>query len=243
MRGLHPLTRDGPTRTVKGMNSSRRQFLARTAVGAVVITGGSVVKPLAAIGTTPITALDQPDHAALDPALTKYLSADAVFSYDYALNNLYKANRPPEEIARQRQMWAWRQRFVGELFAHDVPILAGTDTGTPYSVPGFALHDELELLVGAGATPRQALYAATVEPARFLGMRADLGSVEPRKLADLVVLDADPLTDIRNTRRIHTVVTRGRVISPAARQRMLAEVEAAVKEHPTAATIAPGGCC
>ena len=187
--------------------------------------------------------LDQPDYAALDPALAKYLSADAVFTYDYALNNLYMANRPAEEIARQHQMWAWRQRFVGELFAHDVPILAGTDTGTPFSVPGFALHDELEHLVGAGATPRQALYAATVEPARFLGLRADLGSVEPRKIADLVVLDADPLTDIRNTRRIHTVVTRGRVISPAARQRLLAEVEAAVKEPPTAATIPAGGCC
>ncbi|WP_433159969.1 amidohydrolase family protein [Kribbella sp. CA-247076] len=187
--------------------------------------------------------LDQPDYSALDPALAKYLSADAVFSYEYAIDTLYKPNRPAEEIARQRRMWAWRKRFVRELFDHDVPILAGTDTGTPYSVPGFALHDELEHLVSAGATPRQALYAATVEPAQFLGMRADLGSVEPRKVADLVVLDADPLTDIRNTRRIHTVVTRGRVISPTARQRMLAEVEAAVKEPPTAGTIAAGGCC
>lgn len=189
------------------------------------------------------SVLDKPDYARLDPALTKYLSADAVFTYDYALETLYKANRPPEEIARQQEMWAWRQRFVRELFAYDVPILAGTDTGTPYSVPGFALHDELELLVGAGVTTRQALYAATVEPARFLGLRDDLGSVEPRKVADLVVLDADPLQDIRNTRRIHTVITRGRVISPTARQRMLAEIEAAVKEPPTAATIPAGGCC
>jgi hypothetical protein len=67
--------------------------------------------------------------------------------------------------------------------------------------------------------------------------------VEPRKIADLVVLDADPLTDIRNTRRIHSVVTRGRVISPAQRQRMLADVEAAVKEPPAPTALAAGGCC
>ena len=185
--------------------------------------------------------LDQIDYTQLDPALAKYLSADSIGTYDYVIQNLYAANRTAEEVSHQRQMWAWRQRFVRELLDHDVPILAGTDTGTPYSVPGFALHDELEHLVGAGATPRQALYAATVEPARFLGLNT--GAVEPRKIADLVVLDADPLADIRNTRRIHTVVTRGRVISPAQRERMLADVEAAVKEPPTTATIAAGGCC
>ncbi|MER7248761.1 amidohydrolase family protein [Kribbella sp. NPDC000426] len=187
--------------------------------------------------------LDMPDYTAMDSALAKYMSADELDVYDYALNTLYKPNRTAEEISHQREMWAWRQRFVRELFAYDVPIMAGTDTGTPYSVPGFALHDELEHLVGAGATPRRALYAATAEPAKFLGMSADLGSVEPRKIADLVVLDADPLTDIRNTRKIHTVVTRGRVISPAQRRQMLADVEAAVKEPPTVATIAAGGCC
>ncbi|MGW7686933.1 amidohydrolase family protein [Kribbella sp. NPDC054772] len=187
--------------------------------------------------------LDQIDYTRLDPNLAKYMSEDSIGTYDYVIQNLYAANRSAEEISHQHQMWAWHQRFVRELIAHDVPLLAGTDTGTPYSVPGFALHDELEHLVGAGATPRQALYAATVEPAKFLGLSADLGSVESRKIADLVVLDADPLTDIRNSRKIHTVVTRGRVISPAQRQRMLADVEAAVKEPPTAASVAAGGCC
>ena len=187
--------------------------------------------------------LDQIDYTQLDPNLKKYLSEDSIGTYDYVIQNLYAANRTAEEISHQKQMWTWRQRFVRELFAHDVPILAGTDTGTPYSVPGFALHDELEHLVGAGATPRQALYAATVEPAKFLGLSRDLGSVEPRKIADLVVLDADPLTDIRNSRKIHTVVSRGRVISPAARQRMLADVEAKVKEPPATTALAAGGCC
>ncbi len=185
--------------------------------------------------------LDQIDYTELDPTLAKYLSEESIGTYDYVIQNLYGANRTAEEISHQKQMWAWRQRFVRELFAHDVPIMAGTDTGTPYSVPGFALHDELAHLVDAGATPRQALYAATVEPAKFLGLNT--GAVEPSKIADLVVLDADPLTDIRNTRRIHTVVTRGRVIGPAQREQLLAGVEAAVKEPPTAATLAAGGCC
>ncbi|MFC9846459.1 amidohydrolase family protein [Streptomyces sp. NPDC060223] len=187
--------------------------------------------------------LDMPDHTAPDPATLKYLSEDTLGVFEYVLENLYKANRPAEEIARQRQMWDYRQRFVRELLAHDVPILAGTDTGTPYSVPGFALHDELELLVGAGATPQQALRAATVEPARFFGLGEVLGSVEPGRIADLVVLDADPLDDIRNTRRIHSVVTRGRLISPQARRRMLADVEAAVKKPASGAAITSGGCC
>lgn len=187
--------------------------------------------------------LDMPDYTAPDPATLKYLREDSLGTFDYVLENLYKANRPAEEIARQRQMWDYRQRFVRELLAHDVPILAGTDTGTPYSVQGFTLHDELELLVGAGAPPQQALKAATVEPARFLGLGDVLGSVEPRRIADLVVLDADPLNDIRNTRRIHSVVTRGRVISPQARRRMLADVETAVRNPASAAAIAPSGCC
>ncbi|WP_433006271.1 amidohydrolase family protein [Kribbella sp. CA-294648] len=154
-----------------------------------------------------------PDHTGLDPATLKYLSAGSIAIYGYVVEQLYKANRTAAEISRQRQMWEYRQRFVRELFAHGVPVLAGTDTGTPYMVPGFALHDELELLVKAGATTQQALYSATVEPAGFLGMSAHLGSVESRKIADLVVLDGDPLKDIINTRRIHTVVTRGRIIS------------------------------
>jgi len=187
--------------------------------------------------------LDMPDYTAPDPATLKYVRADTMGTFEYVLENLYKANRPAEEIARQQQMWAYRQRFVKELFAHGVPILTGTDTGTPWMVQGFALHDELELLVGAGATPQQALRAATVEPARFLGMSDDLGSVEPRKIADLVVLDADPLTDIRNTRRIHSVITRGRVISPTARTQLLADVEAAVQEPAAAGAVVAGGCC
>lgn len=183
--------------------------------------------------------LDMPDTALPDPALQKYQSAETIGTFEWVLENLYKPNRPAEEIAHQQQMWEYRQRFAGELFRAGVPVLAGTDTGTPYSVPGFALHEELELLVTAGATPLQALQAATREPARFLGQQT--GKVAPGNHADLVVLDADPLADIRNTRRIDSVVAAGRVIGSAERKRMLADVEAAVQEPGQA--VAAVGCC
>ncbi len=91
-----------------------------------------------------------------------------------------------------------------------VELLAGTDTGDPYTIPGATLHDELEQLVAAGLSPHQALAAATIAPARFLGWDEAMGTIEAGKLADLVLLDADPLVDIRNTRKIAAVFSRGK---------------------------------
>jgi imidazolonepropionase-like amidohydrolase len=110
-----------------------------------------------------------------------------------------------------------------------VGVLAGTDTGFGnfYTIPGFSLHDELELLVGAGLTPLEALRAATLNPARFFNLEGSLGSIARGKLADLVLLDADPLEDVRNTRRISAVVANGRYLPRDVLDRMLADVEAA----------------
>jgi imidazolonepropionase-like amidohydrolase len=95
--------------------------------------------------------------------------------------------------------------------------MTGTDIGAPLLVPGFSLHDELALLVrDAGMTPLQALQAATLTPARVMGLAGSLGTVEGGKLADLVLLDADPLADIANTRRVHAVVANGRLLDRAA---------------------------
>src|SRR5205085_5584173 len=94
-----------------------------------------------------------------------------------------------------------------------VRVLAGTDAIDAYVVPGFSLHQELELLVASGFTPLEALASATSETARFLGKEKDAGTVEAGKRADLVLLDADPLVDIRNTRRIAAVLLGGRVVS------------------------------
>ncbi|CAA9300914.1 MAG: hypothetical protein AVDCRST_MAG89-464, partial [uncultured Gemmatimonadetes bacterium] len=94
---------------------------------------------------------------------------------------------------------------------------------------GSGLQDELALLVRAGLTPLEALRTATLNPAKYLGATDSLGTVGPGKLANLVLLDANPLEDIRNTRRISAVMTGGRLIDAAERERLLrvAEAEAA----------------
>jgi len=124
-------------------------------------------------------------------------------------------------FAGARALYQRQLEIVGALYRDSVPILAGTDELNPYCLPGFSLHDELARLVQAGLTPLAALQAATLAPARFLGMTDRLGTVEVGKLADLVLLDADPLADIRNTTRIAAVVMNGRLIDAAARERMM----------------------
>jgi imidazolonepropionase-like amidohydrolase len=106
-----------------------------------------------------------------------------------------------------------------------VPILAGTDELNPYVFPGFSLHDELALLVKAGLSPRDALRAATINPAKFFGKEATMGTVDVGKTADLVLLDADPLADIANTKKIRAVISRGRLLDREALDRMLKAAE------------------
>jgi len=105
-----------------------------------------------------------------------------------------------------------------------VVLLAGTDVGIPMLVPGLSLHEELALLVEAGLTPLEALRTATVNPARILGTGDSLGTIEAGRLADLVLLDANPLADIANTRRIRVVIANGRLYRRADLDRLLAEV-------------------
>jgi imidazolonepropionase-like amidohydrolase/pimeloyl-ACP methyl ester carboxylesterase len=108
-----------------------------------------------------------------------------------------------------------------------VQLLAGSDAAWAGAFPGFSLHDELELLVAAGLTPAEALRAATLGPAQYLEATDSLGTVAPGRLADLVLLEANPLEDIRNTRRIRAVLTDGRYFDRHALDGLLAGVEAA----------------
>jgi imidazolonepropionase-like amidohydrolase len=116
-------------------------------------------------------------------------------------------------------------RIVGDMHRAGVPLLAGTDIMNPFLVPGFSLHDELALLVAAGLTPMEALQTATRNAAQYLEILDSYGTVEKGKIADLVVLDADPLADIRNTQKISGVVTGGRYFARPALDKMLADVE------------------
>jgi imidazolonepropionase-like amidohydrolase len=120
-----------------------------------------------------------------------------------------------------RALLAKRLALVGAMHRAGVRLLAGTDAPLRNSPPGFGLHDELEALVRAGLSPFAALRAATLEPARYLGALDSLGTIAPGRLADLVLLDASPLDDIRNTRRIAVVMANGRLFDGVARRALL----------------------
>ena len=102
-----------------------------------------------------------------------------------------------------------------------IPFLAGTDAPAGYDlVPGASLHRELQLFVKAGLTPLQALQTATLNPAIYFGKTADWGTIAVGKTADLVLLTANPLIDIANTRTVAAVVADGRYYSPRELDRM-----------------------
>lgn len=103
----------------------------------------------------------------------------------------------------------WSQFLIGRLKENGVPIGAGTDTPIGLGIPGWSLHTELAQLVAAGLTPQEALFAATVQAARFLHLEDEVGRIAPGMVADLVVLDANPLEDIRHTRAISRVMLAG----------------------------------
>jgi imidazolonepropionase-like amidohydrolase len=112
-----------------------------------------------------------------------------------------------------RAMYAKRLAQVATMRRAGVRIMTGTDAPLRNSPPGFGLHEEMALLVRGGLSPFEALHAATYEPVRFLDQLDSAGTIEAGKLADLVLLDANPLSNIRNTRRITAVVASGRLFS------------------------------
>ena len=134
--------------------------------------------------------------------------------------------KPADSIAMRSYFSLERTR---ELREAGVKLLAGTDMPQAFVYPGFSLHQELQLLVQAGLTPLEALRTATYNPAEFLGALDSLGTVAQGKVADLLLLDADPLADIRNTRRIAVVIANGRVFDQAARGQLLKDVKSALK--------------
>ncbi|WP_157245039.1 amidohydrolase family protein [Nonomuraea typhae] len=171
-------------------------------------------------------AVDQPAIISVrDPDL-KYLPRDRPAMWEHITQTMFAGGRQAQEGAERRLLFQRRLEIVKVMDQAGVPLLAGSDT-SPLTVPGFGLHREMELMAEAGIPPMRVLQAATRNAARFLGTLGDLGTVEEGKLADLVVLDGDPLADIGNVRRVHSVVLGGRMITPDDRRRMLEEVERA----------------
>jgi imidazolonepropionase-like amidohydrolase len=126
------------------------------------------------------------------------------------------AAAPDADRVTPRRMLQKRLEIVGMFHRFGVPLLAGTDAPIPWVYPGLSLHDELAWLVRAGLAPAEALRTATSNPARFLDRTGDFGSVARGKLADLVLLDANPLRDIANTRTVRAVVLDGELFDQAA---------------------------
>lgn len=117
----------------------------------------------------------------------------------------------PEQSARSSKYLQYMLATLRELHRQGLTVMAGTDQ----SVPGYSLHRELELYVQAGFTPYEALQAATSVPAHVMGLDKDSGTVQVGKRADMVLLDGDPLSDIRNTRRVFKTIAAGVVYDPA----------------------------
>jgi dipeptidyl aminopeptidase/acylaminoacyl peptidase/imidazolonepropionase-like amidohydrolase len=162
----------------------------------------------------------------------KSLTEDVRLKYivPFIRTSFWNRRLPPEALANLKRLFQQDLELVRAMHRAGVPILAGTDTPNPYCFPGFSLHDELALLVQAGLSPMDALQCATRNPAKFLGKLDTLGTVEQGKVADLVLLDANPLNDIHNTQRIAAVVLGGKYLPRAALQTMLDEVEAGVRK-------------
>jgi imidazolonepropionase-like amidohydrolase len=146
-----------------------------------------------------------------DPRL-RYMPSDVVASWNLQ-GDVRPAERTAEEQAMTRQLMEVGATITETMQRKGVTLMAGTDVGLPYLYPGFSLHDELALLVEAGLTPLQALQAATRNTAQAVGLGEELGTVEVGKLADLVLLEADPLAAITNTTRIAAVVSNGRLLA------------------------------
>ena len=166
------------------------------------------------------------------PTMTFFQAIPEIFSgkplrhAEYASDSLLELTRKNVEVSRldERALASLRANARSSLAAiHDLHargsrFLAGCDG----IVPGFCLHDELEWMTEARLSPLQAIQTATINPARFLGREKTQGTIETGKRADLLMLEADPLADIRNTRRIAAVLVRGRLLTRPDIDRMLA---------------------
>jgi len=122
------------------------------------------------------------------------------------------------------------KKILDTLYKNGANIVSGTDAGNPFTVPGFSLHREFEFMNEAGLTPYQVLLTTTVNPARMLGISDRLGTIEEGKDADLVLLEKNPLEDIRNTRSIDGVMSKGTWLSKKTQQKMLKKIEDKYKE-------------
>ncbi|WP_299313852.1 amidohydrolase family protein [uncultured Aquimarina sp.] len=156
----------------------------------------------------------------------KYAAYCMSDSTHYRTNSWFTA---PESLIRLQNELEWQQRFTKILSNEKVPLLAGSDTYGLF-LPGFSLHRELELICGAGVSPYETLRTVTVYPAKYLN-RVSSGTIAEGKLADLVLLNKNPLENIQNTKTIEGVMLKGKWMGRNTLDSMLEEVEYGVKKE------------
>ncbi len=169
-----------------------------------------------------IANLDQPGMG--NDAQNKYVMPFLKAQWD-PKNDFRLKDRKPADWERSRKTYNFSLAFTSQMIKANVKILAGTDCLNPYVYAGYSLHEELALLVEAGMTPTQALATATINPSQFFGQEKTSGTVDIGKTADLVLLDANPLTDINNTLKINTVFQKGTHFDRAALDKVLKDRE------------------
>lgn len=139
-------------------------------------------------------------------------------------HNPYVAQAGTQRLEYLRAIVTFNKKLVPAFAAAGIPVLAGTDTPVPGMVAGFGLHDEMETMVRYGLSNRQVLEGATRLPAEWLGLSMDRGVIAIGKRADLLLLDADPMIDVANTRKIAAVVVGGRFLNRAELDQRMAEL-------------------
>jgi adenine deaminase len=156
----------------------------------------------------------------------------------WELKNIpFVSSHTAEDWAVEKEIYQKEMKIVGIMNRAGVKFIAGTDVSNPFCFPGFSLHDELSLFVQAGLTPLEALQTATYNAAEFLGQLDSLGTVAAGKIADLVLLDANPLEDINNTRKISAVVVGGKYYPRESLDEMLVRIETLAAQKSIAETL------
>ncbi len=170
------------------------------------------------------------DLAAKPDARQRFIDPGTLVYWQPSMNMLTKY-RTPAYTEWVKIKWATLFKQLPRQQALGVQFLAGTDLTVPYTYPGSSVHDEIRMFVSAGLTPLQALQTATRNPVQFFGLQKSLGSVDPGKRAEFVLLDGNPLADLNNLDHIQAVVTHGKLLRKPDLEALTATAADAVKAH------------
>jgi imidazolonepropionase-like amidohydrolase len=194
------------------------------------LNGASIHKYLADHGSA-LFAKFVANHTVFTPTLSPWKAEISVRDGSRPDPNFRYVPASQRKIPIQPMTVSLKEVFGGfcdavrQMHTAGVILMAGTDVSVYPRIPGFMLHDELETLVQCGLTPADALRAATLVPAIFLGKQTDFGGIQAGRLADILVLDENPLQDIRNTRKLRDVIMGGKLLQRMDLDRLLREAE------------------